>query len=87
MPLVLRNVDLASLGLTPEQMQAIEKVRQDFLQQTGGANQNSEDANYPAYLARWQKAQIAADSMFRVTLGSAYWKYLMIASAQASSQN
>jgi len=86
MPLSLRNVDLTPLELTPEQMQTIEKVRQDFWQQTG-ANQNMDDTNGPAYMARWQKAQLAADSTFRVTLGPiAYSKYLQMASAQAAEE-
>lgn len=83
-PMVLKNVDLSTLNLSDAQNQAIANVRDTFWNSVGGPNQ---DTNDPAYQARWQKAQRAADSMFRVAFGSDYWKYLMTASAQAASQN
>ena len=65
-PLVLQNIDLSALNLTEEQKQAITTIRQDFLKQIGGANQDPSD---PAYLARWQQAQPAADDLLKAYLG------------------
>ena len=75
-PLVLQNVDVGALNLNDDQKQAIAGLRQDFLQQIGGTNQ---DPNDPAYLARWQKAQVDADNMLMGTLGNeAYTKYQLM---------
>jgi len=75
-PLVLQNVDMGALNLSDDQKQAIAGLRQDFLQQIGGTNQNPND---PAYLARWQKAQADADNMLMGTLGNeAYTKYQLM---------
>jgi hypothetical protein len=66
MPLVLQNIDPTALNLTGEQTLVIQNIRQKFLEQVGGANQ---DPNDPAYQARWQNAQTAADNMLRGMLG------------------
>lgn len=72
-PLVFQDVDPAGLNLSADQQQAIANIRQDFLQQIGGTNQ---DPNDPAYLARWQTAQPDADNQLQVTLGmDAYLDY------------
>ncbi len=84
MPLVLQNIDLAALGLDDDQMQMITNTRANFLDQIGGTNQN---ANDPAYLARWQQAQLQADADFRVDLGpTAFWKYQELASGQKAAE-
>jgi hypothetical protein len=83
-PMVLQNVDLSPLNLSEDQTQALANIRDTFWKTVSGVNQ---DTNDPRYLARWRKAQDAADSMFRVTLGSDYWKYQMLSSAQAGSEN
>lgn len=76
MPLVLESIDPAALNLSDDQVQVINDVRQTFLNQIGGTNQ---DPNDPAYLARWQKAQPAADSMLLGMLGNeVYTKYQMM---------
>ena len=82
--MVLQNVDLSTLNLTEDQTQALANIRDTFWKSVSGVNQ---DTNDPRYLARWRKAQDAADSMFRVTLGSDYWKYQMLSSARAGSEN
>lgn len=72
-PLVFENVNLPSLNLSENQMQAITNIQRDFLQQIGGTNQDPGD---PAYLARWQKAQPAADMQLQEQLGmQAYLDY------------
>lgn len=80
-PLVLQDVDLSALNLTEDQKQAIANLRQNFLQQIGGANQ---DPNDPAYLARWQQAQPAADDLLKAYLGGdAYTEYGVLAAQKA----
>ncbi len=66
-PLAFRQVDLASLGFGAEEKAAIDQVRQQFVNDIGGAGQNPDD---PAYLARWQTAQANADDALRGALGS-----------------
>jgi hypothetical protein len=76
-PLVLQDVDLKALGLNDDQIQMVASVRQDFLSQTGGQDQ---DTNNPSYRRRWRKAQQAADNMLMAQLGSqAFTKYQLMA--------
>jgi hypothetical protein len=66
LPLVFQNFDPVALNLNDEQRQVIASVRQNFLEQIGSSNLNTND---PAYLARWQEAQPAADNMLQGMLG------------------
>lgn len=66
-PLAFRQVDLASLGFGAAEKAAIDRVRQEFVNEIGGVGQDPDD---PAYLARWQKAQANADDALRGALGS-----------------
>jgi hypothetical protein len=75
-PLVFQNFDPAELGLSDDQVQMITSLRQNFMEQIGGASQ---DPNDPAYLARWQQAQPALDNMLLGMLGSdVYVKFQML---------
>ena len=67
LPLVFQRVDSAALNLDGDQQAVIDQLRQNFMTQIGGTNQDPTD---PAYLARWQKAQPAMDSMLRGMLGT-----------------
>ena len=67
LPLVFQPVDSAALNLDGDQQAVIDQLRQNFMTQIGGTNQDPAD---PAYLARWQKAQPAMDSMLRGLLGT-----------------
>jgi hypothetical protein len=83
MPLVFQNIDFTTLNLNDEQIQAIKNLRQSFLNQVGGTNQDPQD---PAYLARWQKAQPEMDSMLRAMIGGPlYYKYQAAVENQASA--
>ena len=84
MPLVLQNVDLKALGLDDEQTQMVANVRQDFLQQTGGMNQ---DTNSPAYRQRWQEAQLSADGMLQAMLGNDIYQRYQVLAFQTSLVN
>ena len=76
-PLVMQNVDLSALNLSADQKQVIAGLRQDFLKQVGGTNQ---DPNDLAYQARWQKAQPEADNMLEAMMGNGiYTKYQLAA--------
>ncbi len=76
-PLALQNVDLNALGLNNDQIQMVASVRQDFLSQTGGMDENT---NSVAYHQLWRKAQMAADNMLLAQLGSdVYNKYQLMA--------
>jgi hypothetical protein len=73
-PLFLQNVNWNALGLDASQQAAIAQVRQQFINNIGGPNQNPND---PAYLPRWQTAENSADDQLRGLLGAqAYMGYL-----------
>jgi hypothetical protein len=78
-PLVLENIDPVALGLTAEQMQVVESLRQNFAQQVG-------DANDPDYAARWRKAQAYEDSMLQGLLGQQVYTKFQIAQMAAQNQ-
>ena len=84
MPIVMQNIDLAALGLNNDQQQAIAEVRQNFLEQVGGTNPNPKD---PAFLARWQQAQMEADTRLRATLGYQVYMEYQIAGYQMALEN
>jgi hypothetical protein len=72
-PLAFQNVNMDALGFNATQKAAIAQVQQQFINDIGGPNQNPDD---PAYLPKWQKAQINADDTLRGLLGNqAYMAY------------
>ena len=76
-PLVLQNLDLSGLKLSADQTQAIAGIRQDFLQETGGANPGSSS---PTSQAVWHKAQAEADNKLEALLGyNTYARYQSVA--------
>lgn len=76
-PLVFQLADVSTLHLSDEEEQTVENIRQSFLEDIGGTNQDPAD---PAYQARWQKAQPAADSQLKAMLGvNGYLKYQNLA--------
>ena len=76
MPLVFQDVDLAALRLDPGQRQAIEDLRQRFVEQLGGPNQ---DPTEPAYQERWQQAQPENDDLLRGLIGVRAWQDYQLA--------
>jgi len=83
MPLVMRDVDLKELNLNPQQIQVINDVRQSFLDDIGGSNQ---DPNDPGYYQRWLKAQPEADDMLRGMLGSTIFQNYQLAAGGNSDK-
>src|ERR1043166_739894 len=59
MPLVFQDADLSRLRLNDDQLQAIDYLRQKFLDELGGPQQDLAD---PAYRERWIKSQPEIDS-------------------------
>jgi hypothetical protein len=82
MPFVFRRVDISTLKLNKQQLQVVNDLRQNFLDQIGGSNQNPND---PAYLKRWQEAQPLADNMLRGMLGDKAYEAYFVA-VQTSGQ-
>ena len=79
MPVVLADVDLATLHLDDSQRQVISSLRQRFIENVGGPGQ---DPNDPAYLERWQKAQPTSDEMLKGMIGNnAFQQYDLAARA------
>jgi hypothetical protein len=66
MPVVLRDVDLSGLNLSAGQSNVIAGLRQKFVDEVGGANQDPGD---PAYRERWNQAQANADDRLKAMLG------------------
>jgi hypothetical protein len=79
LPLALQGIDLAAMNLSDDQKQVIAGVRQNFLAQIGGTNQDPDD---PAYLQRWQQAQPAADDMLRAMLGTSIYQNYQLTALQ-----
>jgi hypothetical protein len=84
-PLVLQNVDPATLNLNPAQLEAINDLRQQFVNEIGGPNQ---DPNDPGYKERWQRIQPQIDLMLRGVIGTqAYQDYQVAGWSEPSSGN
>ena len=66
LPMVFEKADLIAGELSQDQRQVITTLRDIFVKEIGGTNQNPND---PAYLARWQKAQVETDSLLEGMLG------------------
>ena len=82
MPLVFQRLDLASLNLNADQLQAINALRERFLSEIGGLGQDAAD---PAYRARWQQSQPAIDEDLEGMIGiEAFGEYQAQACARAS---
>ena len=58
LPLVFHEIDPSVVNLSPQQAQVVNDLRQKFIQNVGGLNQ---DPNDPAYSQRWQASQPQAD--------------------------
>jgi hypothetical protein len=76
LPLVFRNIDLSALNLNDQQIQGINDLRQTFVDEVGGLNQNPND---PDYLERWLKAQPEVDSLLQGMLGTMAWETYQVA--------
>ncbi len=81
-PLVLRAVDTSALELEPEQREAIEQLREEFVARMDGRNPTD-----PAYRQLWEKAQSEVDDALAGTIGRrAYLELESAAGADASPE-
>lgn len=72
-PLVYQPVDSVAVNLTESQAQVVNNLRQEFVNNIGGTNQNPDD---PAYLQRFLQAQGQSDAMLEAYIGyNAYMQY------------
>ena len=84
LPLAFHEIDPSVVNLNPEQAQAVNDLRQKFIQDVGGLNQ---DPNDPAYSQRWQASQPQADLDLCGMLGiNAFQSYQIAAWAKAHDQ-
>lgn len=81
LPLVYHDVDLSALNFNDQQIQAVNELRQAFLEEIGGPNQDPAD---PEYLQRWLKAQTDVDNLAKGMLGIMPWQTYQIAVANQS---
>jgi hypothetical protein len=78
LPLVFETFDPSSLGLNAQQIEAVEELRQRFVEEIGGPNQN---ANDPVYRERWLKAQPEVDDTLRGLIGVSAFQNLQLEAA------
>jgi hypothetical protein len=84
LPLVFHEIDPSVVNLSPQQAQVVNDLRQKFIQDVGGPNQNPND---PAYSQRWQASQPQADLDLCGMLGiNAFQSYQIAAWAKAHDQ-
>ena len=84
LPMVFQDVDLAAMNLDQNQIQVINDLRQSFMDNIGGPDQNPDD---PAYLARWQQAQPETDALLRVYLGTSIFQNYQVQLGASSSDS
>jgi hypothetical protein len=78
MPLVFQNVNLSQLNLDAGQLEAIDDLRQRFLDEIGGLDQ---DLNDPKYWERWIKSQPEIDNDLRGMIGVAAFQNFQVEAA------
>lgn len=69
------------ITLDAQQSAAWDQIENDFVNAVGGLNQ---DPNDPAYRARWMRAKVAADQMFKTKFGETAF---LLQSFEASRQS
>ena len=75
LPLALQTFDLAALNLDAGQVQAMQDLRQRFLDQMGGTPPDPNDA---AAMVHWQQAQAESDDLMAGFLGSEAYQNMQL---------
>ncbi|MEI6566344.1 MAG: hypothetical protein WCR20_06700, partial [Verrucomicrobiota bacterium] len=70
-PLVLQDLDLATLDIDQNRLETIQQIRDGFVVQVGGPNQDPGD---PEYRQRWIRAQREADETLQAMIGLRAWQ-------------
>jgi len=82
-PLVFEPVDTKAAGLTDEQSEIVDRLRQTFIQDVG----SQADPSDPAYRERWLSAQRNSDDLLQGLLGGEfYMEYQLKTARQAGSR-
>lgn len=81
-PLVMLDMDLNALGLSNEQQAMVARLRDQFIAEVGGQNQNPADPNY---LKRWQQAAPAMDEILRAQVGWTAFNAYTVANARSQA--
>ena len=81
LPMIFKEVDPSILQLSDQQQQMVKELRQTFVDEIGGLNQ---DPNDPGYLQRWLKAQTDVDSLAKGMLGIMPWETYQVATWNSS---
>jgi hypothetical protein len=84
LPLVFQEIDLGQLNLNPDQLQAIDDLRQRFLDEIGGLHQDPKD---PAYGERWKRSQPQIDDDLRGMIGVAAFQNYQIEAATVAEKS
>jgi len=84
LPLVFQEVDLTQLNLNPDQLEAIEDLRQRFLDEIGGLHQDPKD---PRYRERWNQSQPQIDDDLRGMIGFAAFQNYQIEAATLAEKS
>jgi hypothetical protein len=66
LPLIFQAVDPVAMNLNESQMQAVNNLRQQFINALGSTSQNPND---PSYQQAWQQAQSQIDAQSEIYLG------------------
>ncbi|HEX4265941.1 MAG TPA: hypothetical protein VH597_16525 [Verrucomicrobiae bacterium] len=81
LPIAFADLESAGLKLNANQLHEIAELRQSFVDQVGGPNQ---DPNDPAYRERWQMAQPAVNAELEAMLGTSAYQTLQFESQSAA---
>jgi hypothetical protein len=82
-PLVFEPVDTKAAGLSDEQCEIVDRLRQTFIQDVG----SQADPSDPAYRERWLSAQRNSDDLLQGLLGGEFYlEYQLNVSRQARSR-
>jgi hypothetical protein len=76
------DIDLNALGLNSGQQAMVMRLRDQFIAEIGGQNQNPAD---PSYLKRWLQATPSMDEILRAQIGWAAFNAYTIENARAQA--
>ena len=80
LPLAFADIDPVASGLNETQTAALASMREKFLRDIGGLQQNPAD---PAYAKRWSNARPASDANLRLFFGAEFAEQVALQAAQA----
>lgn len=82
LPLVFHEIESSPVVPDDSQQRMIDQLRENFVVEVGGENQNPHD---PAYLARWLRLQPLADQQLRAQVGWQVFAQYQLAAMHAAN--